>query len=417
MALADKELWQKFVTQLANFVTPGIDEQNQVICFSGTTLMIDLVNTDSKITNSTIFKVGNVIPKWSSVYVPNSGLIGSYASFLNWIDLGGDPNPNLDAQIDKAREKIEKEDKRFSEELDKAIEKWKKMAEVMPDLTWPEYRRKYGAALIAAKDALDAAAEEHRKLLREKGGKDYRTLLEAQRRVRIEGGARDQDRKNKYNMHVGENMFVAAYNLDPAFKTAYREWQTKSVHNQVDVGPIEVTGTTKASDSITNASSFGNFFSFFGAGSASARGIKSSWHSTNFNLKVYFTGLQTFKIGPRRWLQRSLIQNYKDKLYPNAPNFFGENGSLSLLPYQLIIGFEPKLELTLDNVDYQEVKTSFQDQASASIGMGPFRIEKALFSTPGSKDEVSYNDESLTITMGPIKSTLPLLLGVICSKL
>ena len=450
MALNDQELWQKFVTQLTDLVTAGqFDKTKQVICFSGTTLMVDLADADAEISNYNIYDVGNVIPAWSAAYAPMSDLIGSYSTFLNWIDLGGDPNPNLDSQLNIAAGNLTEAQTNFETQVANAVTSWIKMKEAMPELTFPQYLRNYGAVYTEAKAAQDSAQVEYQKLLQQKSGVDYQSLLNAQMRVSFEGGARNTIQKNEYNMNakVGaeaplgstktlpgqtpsapsstlSELLLPAYNLDAAFRKAYQEWQTKSVNKQVDVGPIEVTGTSQASQfsefgwsASMSASLFGTFFSFFGAGSASGKEIKSSWQSTNFEFKVYFTGLQTFKIGPVPWFQPSFIQNYKDKLYPDAPAFFGEGGSLSLLPYELIIGFEPKLELTLDNADYQEVKTSFQAQTSASIGIGPFRIGKASFSTYGSKDDMSYNDESHTITIGPIKSTLPMLLGVICSKL
>lgn len=449
MDLSTQEIWQKFVTQLADLATAGqFDKNNQVICFSGTTLMVDLANADAGISNYNIYNIGNIIPKWSSAYAPNSDLIGSYSTFLNYINLGGDSNPNLDSQINIVAGKMTAAKNNFSTQTKNSLTDWATMKEAMPNLTWATYIQQYGAVYTEAKATLDSAQFDYQNLLQKKSGVDYQSLLNAQSRVGFSGGARDIISDNSYNMKgkVGteaplgstevlpgveqpslssslSEILLPSYNLD-GFKTAYQEWQTKSVNNKVDVGPIEVKGDSTASQfsefgwsASVDASFFGDFFSFFGSGSASGKTIKSSWQSTTFDFKVSFTGLQTFKIEPLLWFQQSFITNYKNKLYPNAPQFFTENGSLSLLPYELIVGFEPKLELTLDNKDYQDVKSSFQTQSTASIGIGPFRIGKASFSCYGSKDDIQYIDKSNTIIIGPIKSTLPLLLGVICSKL
>ena len=58
-----------------------------------------------------------------------------------------------------------------------------------------------------------------------------------------------------------------------------------------------------------------------------------------------------------------------------------------------------------------------ESEASASIGIGPFRIGSAKVSTYGTKEDITYDDASNTVTIGPIQSTLPLLLGVISQDL
>lgn len=450
MALSNEDLWQKFATSLANLVTTGkFDKEKQVICFSGTTLLVDLADADSAITNYNVYNIGNLIPQWSGMYAPGSDLIGSYSSFLNWIDLGGDPNPNLDNLLNIAAANLTAAQQNFQDQVAKAISSWNVMQKAMPDMTFAQYIREYGAVYTEAKAAQDSAQADYFKLLQKKSGVDFQSLLNAQSRVSFSGGARDTVSKNEYNMKAkvgaeaptgstkvlpGQNppdpssnlseILLPGYNLDAAFKAAYQEWQVKSVNDQVDVGPLEVSGTSESSrftefgwSASMSPSIFGDFFAFFAKGSTKGSVVKSSWESTSFDLKMYFTGCQSFLIEPVPWCQLSFVRNYRDKLYPDAPEFFGEDGSLSLLPYELIIGFEPKLELKLKNEDYSELKAKFQSEVAASLSIGPFSIGKASFSTYGNKDDMDYNDETNTVTMGPIKSTMPLLLGVICAKL
>lgn len=449
MSMTEKDLWDKYVTQLTNYVTGGqFDKENQVICFSGNTLMVDLANKDAKVSNYNIFNIGNLVPKCSPAYTPQSDLIGAYSSFLNYIDLGGEYNPNLDSQINIAAGKLTEASQNFHKQTVQSIQDWSTMKQAMPNLDWPTYIQQYGSVYTEAKAYMDSCQTDYFNLVQKKSGTDYQSLLNAQSRVGFTGGARDIVNKNAYNMNakVGTeaplgsvtvlpgqapaasdsstvDIIVPSYNLD-AFSTAYSEWQAKSSRGIVDVGPLEVSGLSEASQysefgwsASIDGSCFGSFFKVFGSAGASGKEIKSNWQSTNFNLKIYYTGLQTFKIEPLLWFQQSFIANYKDKLFKNAPNFFGEDGSLCLLPYEIILGFEPKLELTLNNSDYNDFKSSFNANASASLSIGPFRIGKANASTYGSKEDVSFDDETSTIKIGPIKSQLPLLLGVICSKL
>ena len=450
MALTGKDLWDKYVTELTNYITSGqFDKENQVICFSGNTLMVDLADADSEITNYNVYNIGNLIPKNSPAYAPQGDLIGTYSSFLNYIDLDGDINPNLDSQINIAAGNLTNASNNFLQQTQKSIADFTTMKQVMPNLDWPTYIQQYGAVYTEAENYMLSCESEYDRLLNQKYGVNAAIIQNAKSRVGFTGGAQDIINKNSYNMlgKVGSQaplgsvttlpgqtpaaqssslteIKIPGYQLDSSFTTAYQQWQTKSANGIVDVGPIEVNGTTNASqysefgwNASIDGSCFGDFFSVFGSGSASGQTIKQSWQSTNFNLKMSYTGLQTFKIGPLSWFQQSFITNYKDKLLKNAPNFFGENGSLNLLPYEIIVGFEPKLELTLDNSDYNDFKNSFNASATASLSIGPFRIGSASTSTYSQKNNVTFSDETSTITVGPIKSTIPLLLGVICSKL
>ena len=430
MALSSTDLWNKYVTELTNYITGGqFDKDNQVICFSGNTSMIDLVNSDSEITNYNIYGIGNSIPKSSPAYAPQGSLIGAYSSFLNYINLGGDSNPNLESQLNNAARALTTANENFSTQSDKSWDDYQKKLKMFPDLKWPTYLQQYGSVYIAARDAMTSAKATYYKLLQQKSGANFKIIADAQTRVGFDGGAQDITTDNSYNMlgkadsADSKEIRLPGYHLDSAFTTAYQEWQSNSVSGIVNAA-IDVSGTTTAKqysefgwDASIGGSCFGDFFSVFGSGSASGQTIKQSWQSTNFNLKMSYTGLQSFKINPYTWFEQNLITEYKNNLLDKAPNFFGKDGALNLLPYEIIVGFEPKLELTLDNSDYSDFKDSFHSNATASLSIGPFRIGSASTSTYSEKNDVSFSDETNTITIGPIKSTLPLLLGVICSKL
>lgn len=449
MALSSTDLWGKYVTELTNYITGGqFDKDNQAICFSGNTLMVDLVNSDSEITNNNIYSIGNLIPKNSPAYAPQGDLIGAYSSFLNYIKLDGDSNPNLKNALYNAAGALTTANENFSAQSDKSWDDYQKKLKMFSDLKWPTYLQQYGSVYIAARENMTSAKAAYYKLLQQTSGANFKIIADAQTRVGFDGGAQDITTDNSYNMlaKVGSkapaggipvlpgqdvpdpsNTFkeirLPGYQLDSAFTTAYEQWQSNSVNGIVNAA-IEVNGTTSAKqysefgwDASINGSCFGDFFSVFGSGSASGQTIKESWQNTNFSLKMSYTGLQTFKLNPYTWFEQNLITEYRNSLLDKAPNFFGKDGALNLLPYEIIVGFEPKLELTLDNSDYSDFKDSFHANATASLSIGPFRIGSASTSTYSEKNDVSFSDETSTITIGPIKSTLPLLLGVICSKL
>ncbi len=195
------------------------------------------------------------------------------------------------------------------------------------------------------------------------------------------------------------------------------------MNNQQDAGQIVVTGTSQAADwdaygwSASDAASFGDFFTITAQGSASSQTQNVNTQSSNFSISVMFTGLAAISIFPGQWYDGGIVETYKDQLLASAPQFFGEGGSMGLLPTRLILGFEPTITVQLENTDYSSFKNAFQAQATASVGIGPFSIGNASFSTYGDKGDVRFDDDTSSFVVGPVKSTLPLLLGVVSTKL
>lgn len=97
--------------------------------------------------------------------------------------------------------------------------------------------------------------------------------------------------------------------------------------------------------------------------------------------------------------------------------FFGEGGALSAIATQVVVGFEPTVTLKMSASDYSNVKSSWEASATTSIGIGPFRLGSLTGSANGTKQDIKYDDATASVTIGPISSTLPVLLGVISQKL
>jgi len=217
--------------------------------------------------------------------------------------------------------------------------------------------------------------------------------------------------------------FVPSYTLG-AFTQQYQVWQTNSSQGKT-VSSIQVTATSQTYDysksgwgtSISGAGWLGEFFRIFGSGSASGETTSVNTTNSDFSLAVDFAGFGLFQIAPGPWWDNgSLIKNFP-KLKPGAPAFFSDGGALARLPYQVVLGFVPTIKLKMTASDYSNVKSSWQAQTTVSIGIGPFRIGSASFSAYGEKQNIKYDDASATVTIGPIQSTLPMMLGVISQRL
>ncbi len=444
------DIWQKYATELTNLVTSGqFDSTNQVISFAGTTLSVDLGNANPKVINDVVYNIANTVPAYSPSYAAKGGLISSYASFLDAIDLKGDPNPNLDPEINNATSAFNNAQTNFIDVQTKAYSAWANFKTASgSDTSFFTWVQSNYPVYIQAKSTLQATESKLQQLNIQKYGQGYQIIADAMNMVSSTSGALDITAQTPYNMAVASgatapagsgpavlpgqtpppqasqlvDSYAPAYGLN-AFTTKYQEWQTASVNNQRTGGTIAISSSSKASQwsqfgwSANVGGLFGDFLSIVGAGSTSGQTTTFNTQSEAFGLEVSFTGLGTFMLNQGKWYQAGLIQDYKDNLKPNSPDFFGEHGSMGLIPTQAIVGFEPEITLTLDQSDYDKFVQTWQANASASLNLGPFRLGSANVSTYGSRQDISFNASACQVKIGPVKSTVPLLLGVISTKI
>ena len=450
MTITTMDVWQKFYQSLAQLVAgPGaFDSNTQAISFAGNTLLIDVADADPAISNMNIFSCGNVLPAWSPNYTPRGGLLSTYATFLDNINLGGSINPNLQSQINEAAGAMNASQTNFFTVQGQALTNWQQAKQINPNLDFNTFIQTQFPVYIQAKNDLLAKTSAWQSLMTQAYGAGYEVIAAARNKCSATSGAASIDMQTPYNMPVKSgatapagsgaavlpgqtptpppsalvSSFAPAYGLQ-GFTTLFQEWQTKSVNNVQDAGPIVVSGSSSAQDwtnygwAASAAASFTDFFSFSVGGSASNQTQTVNTQSSQFSIDVHFTGLQAVPINPGQWYDGGIVETFKSKLLPSAPQFFGQGGSMGLLPTSLIVGFEPTITLQLENSDYNSFKNSYQAQATASLNIGPFSIGKASFSTYGDKGNINFNDQKNSIVIGPVKSTLPLLLGVISTKL
>ena len=409
---------------------------------------IDICNANPEVSSGSIYELGNSIPAWSPSYTPKSDLITAYSQFLEAIDLKGDPNPNLDALINRSAAALSAAQDNYSQVFSKACSAFSEYIKIFPDTNFSDFTEKMYPVYGAAYKALIEAQSTYYTLLAQRGGPGFEDVQQALSAVSYINGARNMDTQTHFNMPVqrgtvapagstptlpGQTVspaqssmtrfYAPAYSIDSGFFKLYEEWQAKSVKGIVDVGPIKLNGTTSTSDwssvgwSSHIAGGFSFFFSFWGEHSSSQQNVSENWSSSNYEISVSFTGLATVPLHPGPWMKTALIQRFREQLRKDSGKFFGEEGCLGLLPTQAIIGFEPKITLTLDNAQYSKFKTTLQTETTARFAIGPFFIGGGTVRTYGEKQNVSYSDDSCSITLGPVKSSVPLLLGVISTKL
>lgn len=442
------DVWGQYAAQLQQQATTGqFDPKKQGMSFASANLSVDLGNSDPDVVNEYVYQIGNAIPAASPAYIPQSDLASSYQTFLDSIDLGGDPNPNLDSQINIAANAMNEAQTNFQTVQGKAITGWGQYKQIAPNITFAAYVQSQYPTYVQARNALSAATSKWQDLMSQKYGAGYEVIAAARNMLSVSSGAHDITMQTPYNMAVKTgtvapagstpalpggtptppasslvSSFAPAFGID-GFTQKYQEWQAASAAGQTS-HTIKFDGSTQTAnwgDSGWSVSAEGGFDSWFVGveveHSSSSETHTFDYANEEFSFEASFTGLGVFQLLPGKWFQRGLIQSYHDKLVKGAPDFFGENGSLGRIPYQALIGFEPKITLKLAHQDYAYLQSSFRSETTTSVRIGPFRIGGGHHSYYADKTDVAYHDDSNTITIGPVKSTLPLLLGVVSEKM
>jgi hypothetical protein len=448
-SITSEQIWAEFYKQIADIAVPGLDKSKQVISMVGTTLNADVVNADPEVSNGNIYNIGNCLPANSPSYAPAGDLITSYSLFLDNIDLGGDPNPALKAKINAAAQSVTENQNNFTKVQQDA---YKQFVTYKTDIN-PEYKGSFDEwananypVYPAAKSSLNGAIADYDTLMVQAHGAGYTTIQAAKAAVSPITGARNITQSNAYNMPVkvgsivpeGSQKALPGQEVTPPkdkLKSTYRPafgiggglakefsaWQTASVNNKFGVS-IQLTGNkanAKYSDfgwSEKVKASYRSWFSVKVDQKASYSAVGEDWDKSSFDCEISFNGLKSFPINAdANWFESGLIQNFKEKLLPTSPQFFGENGSLSLIPSSVILGYGLKVKIVLENEQYHSLKTAFQQSAEISVGVGCFNFSGSE-SSHNYKSKFSYDDNSNTIIIEPTPSDIPFLMGVVSNK-
>ncbi|MEI7873838.1 MAG: hypothetical protein WCK95_17040 [Alphaproteobacteria bacterium] len=443
-------LWRSLNGQIMNQAVGELNP-SQAVCMAGQTLFVDLVNPNANVINANIFNIGNTIPAWGPGYAAYSQLATAYSIFLSNINLGGSTDPNIVGPLNTAAENLNAAQSNFLTVQTNCYNAFVTAQKFNPNLTLPQFIQTSYPTYLQAQAAMVGAQSAYDALATKAYGAGYQVIQADKNKMSPAmggGGCLDFTTANAFNMPTVSGAtapagstpvlpgaappptpptalpyYVPSFNL-AAFTTQYTQWQNNSINKAFNAGgSFTVSSKSQSYDyssmgwSAQAEFSYSNFFTrVSGQGSASASEVDIDWSDSSNSLQVDFTGLGAFNIGPGQWYDAAAVASYYDKLLPGAPTFFGNGGSMALLPTRIIVGFEPTITLSLSNAAYSSVAKTFQAQASTSVGIGPFSFG-ASYSNYSDKQSMSYNEASCKITAGPVMSSLPILLGVVCTKL
>lgn len=440
--LADRA-WAAYHRSLIQTVANSIDHATQAVTLAERAETADLGNTDPAIAASYVFETGNTLSTCNPRTTPPEGLLYSYAAFLDNIDLGEVGDPRLRSRLDAARGKYRVANKNFADVRSQAITAWIESRQMEPPVDFASFVKGHFPLFTLAALALRDADIEFEALMFQAYGTEYSAIADARNKCGITTGAAAMDRPTPYNMAVkrrvrsmvpagnsnGEEIipicssrpvptYAPAYRL-AGFREAYAEWRENSDQGFA-AETLRLTGNSNENMldypwPPSPGKTPGDFFKIGEEERASVPGLQVNTRSPYFSVTIDFAGLDTFSITPGEWFDRGIIEAYRRTASHAAPRFFREGGPVGLLPIAVIVGFAPSIYITMDRSDYASFKARYQALPVSLFTIGPFRVggtSDPVFDSAG----IGFDDRQSAVSIRPRKKTLPLVLGVISTK-
>lgn len=436
-------VWAAYYQSLIQTVAGSVDPATQVVSLAERACATDLGNPDPAIAANYIFETGNALPAWNPESAPPEGLLCSYAAFLDNIDLGEIADTGLRSRLDAARANYHTANKNFAAVRSHAVSAWIESRQIEPPIDFSAFVKCHFPLYTLAGQALRGADSDFEALMFQAYGPEYSAIADARSKCGISSGAAATDMPTPYNMAVKKcassiapvnylpgasphpahdrpfPTYAPAFRLD-GFAAAYAEWQSNS-SNGLTIETITIAGNTLANQWAdqpwppAGGKFRGDFFKIDVSDSISGIPQPINTLTSDFSVSIGFAGLDTFSISPGEWYDGRIVQAYKNRLLPTAPPLFGEGGGMALLPTAVIVGFQPSIVITLARSDYARIKN--RTYSAASINIGPFTIGNGFDRILADKTALGFDDLSSTITIRQSKKPLPLLLGVVSTKL
>jgi hypothetical protein len=439
--LADR-VWAAYHRSLIQTAASSFDPATQAVTLAERAETADFGNADPAVGASYVFEMGNTLLTWDPRTTPPEGLLYSYAAFLDNIDLGEVGDARLSSRLDAAKGKYRVANKNFADVRSQAITAWIEFRQGEPTIDFASFVKGHFPLFTLAALALRGADIEFESLMFQAYGTDYSAIAEARSKCGITTGAAALDRPTPYNMAVkrcAQSMIPAAggslreyilsicsskplptyapvYRLD-GFAEAYAEWRENS-----DAGLAAETLhlTENSNDDLrdypwppSGGKTPGDFFKI--GERDLIPGMRVNTRSANFSVTIDFAGLDTFSVAPGEWFDRGILETYRHRTSHAAPRFFREGGPTSLLPIAVIAGFAPSIAITMDRHDYVSFKARYHALPISLFTVGPFRVggtSDPVFDST----RIGFDDRRSAVTIQPRKKTLPLVLGVVSSK-
>jgi hypothetical protein len=131
----------------------------------------------------------------------------------------------------------------------------------------------------------------------------------------------------------------------------------------------------------------------------------------NYKLRVRARGMNSYKINRGQWYDESLVSPHVKLVEQSAwtPDmFFGENGSLHLIPEEIFVMFQPSIQLTVSTQVYKQQIESNADVDIEYLDMLGMRFEVSGMSSLQPQGDA----QTTTITLNPPANQQAQIVGI-----
>ena len=347
-------MWAQLMQAMQEKLFPNGLDTGTVFSVASVARSVNLNATDPGVTNYGIYALGDIVPANSPNYNPApSGLATSYVLFLDWINLGGDDNPNLQSQLNialngdgGATPGLNAIQTGYNTVYKSAADQYigqKAVATSVGETIAPfqSWVMTNYPTLAEAKNQLDGAQSVVDQLSNQLYGPGYQQVQLARQITSISNGAQNPMNQNGYNMQVtsatyvppgssaavigsvaaaststtAQNVssFVPLYSLDTAYAATYAQWQKASAAGTIgetfhfDSHSVDYDFKSSGWNASAKASWSEFFWSASGSTSSSAQATSIDTSSTAFSVDVSFVGVKAFGITPGTWWQNGSL--------------------------------------------------------------------------------------------------------------
>lgn len=442
MTLSVTELWQYYAVELLqlafgknfNHTHSAFDPACHHFTVAGLILAADLGNKDQGIANLNRYLLANNIPAWSLAYTSWSQVFTAYRIFLDFIDLNPEAKASSSTTLQTLHDQLMAElsaSVMTHYSMPAPLSEFMSAQRVVNFLSGRICDNRIPVSLTEVMQGAGRSVPGQQTPNIEKlraqlypmklaaYGQFYVSILEAINRCSDTGGAADITGPNQYNMLIttdpatGYHSYAPGFTI-PGFDEKYQEWLANSTPDRTDATIALNTNSRHVSSKWAedHTDVLLSQVDFFLHPCVTNYYLQQS----GYEFELSFTRLGVFQLLPGAWFDLHLLEAYKASLPANAPRFFGPGGSLSLLPSLAILCLEPELKMRwAEPQSYKRVKAICQ--ATPALPRGLNSDADGTASAEDASAALRFVDESSTIIFGPVKTSVPNLLGVISLKL
>lgn len=329
------------------------------------------------------YKWGDQMPVWSPTYRATPRLITTaYSMIIGSIDVP-DVSPELRRAVHRAAGKYTRAVTKYTRREEKIGPNWLEFERKQQSL--PANRRKTFDQWYASNEAPHLLPLLENVQLT---GQNYNVLLgRAYQGYQFAASAITEFDNPAYQLAAlspdGSRLSYRTYNISPGLT----EFIAESKRMVAEGKPPEIKFSLDRHSSRRRVERtrfggggffFGGFFGLFGGGSYYREKIDTS--SEAFQMEVSVRNYRVFNISPGRWFNGQLLTFFKngpwregsaiDRYRKSGGEVWNKGGLFPLMPTQIVVGYQPRVKITLKQEDYHSMVEKIR--AGGVLWIGPF---------------------------------------------